>query len=161
MKRGLIFCMLAGILFASCMDDPLESPPAVVDKPMSRFIVTNNESETNPDLISDWENQETITIMDTAKDKVIVDAPWVDQGASTSMPGEFRRNIKKKDGWIMLFHTFKLKTGTNSQNYMCFYNLFTGVINKNSRNHKYRKSNFGLRAVGWRMILLGTARGGV
>ena len=120
--------MLAGILFASCMDDPLESPPAVVDKPMSRFIVTNNESETNPDLISDWENQETITIMDTAKDKVIVDAPWVDQGASTSMPGEFRRNIKKKDGWIMLFHTFKLKTGTNSQNYMCFYNLFTGVI---------------------------------
>lgn len=97
--------------------------------PITRAVVDDNQSSiSNPDLIWNWENISEI-VLNTEKvtSGNSVTTPWTD-GVSSSLSETFRKDIKKEDGWKMLFHTFK-KTGLDSkQNYMCFYNQFTGFI---------------------------------
>lgn len=97
--------------------------------PMTRAIVVDNQgSISNPDLIWNWENISEI-LLNTEKITTgkSVTAPWAD-GPSTVLSETFRKDIKKEDGWKMLFHTFK-RTGLDAkQNYMCFYNQYTGFI---------------------------------
>ena len=97
--------------------------------PMTRAIgVDNQGSISNPDLIWNWENiSEILLNTEIITTGTSVTAPWAD-GPSTVLSETFRKDIKKEDGWKMLFHTFK-RTGLNAkQNYMCFYNQYTGFI---------------------------------
>lgn len=92
----------------------------------TRAIVNNgNESKTNPFLLNDWENVNEIVLNTSGNHKV--SAPWA-TGTSSSLDVDFRKDIKKEDGWVMLFHTFKKKGLDEKQNYMCFYNRFTGFL---------------------------------
>lgn len=96
-----------------------------MDLPITRAIVDSvNVSISNPDLIDNWENIDEI-LLNTSGEAVT--APWCD-GATTHLPSDFRKDIKKKDGWRILFHTFKKIGLDKKQNYICFYNQFTGYI---------------------------------
>lgn len=97
----------------------------------TRAIVTgNNTSISNPNLLNDWENVDTIVIntLGTDTNNKRVTTPWHKEGSSSSLSENFRKDIKKVDGWKMLFHTFKSVGLDEKQNYMCFYNIFTGYI---------------------------------
>lgn len=85
----------------------------------------HNKSVTNPSLLDNWENVQTIELNTSGNHSVT--APWA-SGTSSSLSDTFRKDIKKEDGWTMLFHTFKQKGLDEKQNYMCFYNQFTGVL---------------------------------
>lgn len=132
MKKN--FAALTALLFAmaSCTDDPmLESTPnRMAEAPLSRAIVDPaHVSTSNPNLLNDWENQELIMLnnLNAAQQGDKVTTPWAN-GCMTELLQDFRKDIKKADGWKMLFHTFK-KPGENQDlNYMFFYNIFTGVI---------------------------------
>lgn len=120
---GFIFAMLV-----SCSEDPAITYDSLPHASGSRALVTEDEntSITNPTLIYDWENVETIVL--NSKDSNTVTAPWSNNGPSGSLSEEFMHDIHKADGWDMLFHTFKEKGNDALQNYMCFYNKFTGFL---------------------------------
>ena len=77
----------------------------------------HNQSKTNPTLLNDWENVQTISLNTSGNHNVT--APWAN-GTASSLSESFRKDIKKEDGWVMLFHTFKQKGLDERQNYMLF-----------------------------------------
>ena len=136
MKKTIIYLsFFLGLFIIGCQEDgaPLINQS---DSKFSRHSTTRASlpseslSLTNPDLIFDWENCTEITL-NTMGNGVIqkrVSTPWNPYLSSTALPDEFCKDIKREDGWTMLFHTFE-KEGKNEQmNYMCFYNLFTGYL---------------------------------
>lgn len=130
----LLFSIIAGLFAPSCTDEPTLTPePAEVveTEATSRSIVTDNlSSTTNPNLLSDWENQETIKLNNVLPNgqNEEVTAPWGRGAVSTQLSSEFCKDIKKENGWMMLFHTFNRPGVDNAQSYMCLYNLFTGIL---------------------------------
>lgn len=124
----LFCCAMVVVCFGACAADD-ELSDIVTDSMQTRTIVSENGvSTSNPDLISNWENLSEI-VLNTEKitSGTSVTTPWAD-GSSSPLSESFRKDIKKADGWKMLFHTFK-RTGLDPrQNYMCFYNQYTGFI---------------------------------
>ena len=59
---------------------------------------------------------------------ISVYSPWNENYTEGSLSETFRKDIKKEDGWKMLFHTFKEVGFSPRLNYICFYNQFTGFI---------------------------------
>lgn len=117
----LFFCVL-GSFWVSCQDELETSLNGV----STRVIVDgSNVSVTNPQLLNDWENVQTIVLNVTPEKKVT--SPWFD-GAESHLPSDFCMDIKKEDGWKILFHTFKDLGLDEGQNYICFYNQFTGYV---------------------------------
>ena len=96
----------------------------------TRGLVDNdNVSLSNPNLINNWENIAVIklnTILPNGNCKEVT-SPWA-TGASSFLDEKFRKDIKKEDGWVMLFHTFKKGGLDEHQNYLVFYNQFTSVV---------------------------------
>lgn len=93
---------------------------------MTRVVVNNtNVSISNPYLLENWEKVDRIILNTLGAKEVTV--PW-GSGSSSSLPETFRKDIKKEDGWKMIFHTFKKVGLDEKQNYICFYNQFTGYL---------------------------------
>ena len=82
------------------------------------------ESTSNPNLIDDWESQ-TQVVLNSGR---VEELPWSNNGVSTQLSSDFCKKIKKSEGWTMLMHTFQAVGESRQQNYMMFYNLFTGVV---------------------------------
>lgn len=77
MKPKVLILLLAALSFCACSDDPIE--PAADVALGSRGVVSSaNASSSNPNLISDWENQQTITLNTITFDATAnkVEAPW-------------------------------------------------------------------------------------
>ena len=73
--------------------------------------------------MTDWENVDEITLYNGAR----VAAPWV-QGTTLSSTPEFATDIKKEDGWVMLYHTFKALNTYPNVNDIALYNRLTGFL---------------------------------
>lgn len=141
MKPKVLILLLAALSFCACSDDPIE--PAADVALGSRGVVSSaNASSSNPNLISDWENQQTITLNTITFGATAnkVEAPWA-SSSSTSLNSDFCHDIRKTDGWMMLFHTFKAIGEDVNLNYMCFYNMFTGYLKVFYYNYDESKSS--------------------
>lgn len=103
MKTSLkiIMLLMLAFTFVQCSDDHVE----LLDNngPLSRSITPTEESETNPTLLTDWENCENVVLN---KDGIIATLPWGDGTTSLGLDSKFCKDIKSADGWSMLFHTF-------------------------------------------------------
>lgn len=121
------FLLILVLLLAACSSDE----NLTVQEPAlgSRSIAPIDPSVSNPTLLTDWENCNTIVLNEVSGggQSKIVAAPWAN-GVSTSLDSEFRKDIKKADGWKMLFHTFCQQNVDELQTYMCLYNIFTGYM---------------------------------
>lgn len=74
---------------------------------------------------TDWEDQKDIT---TALGNVFY-TPWVIGDGDANLPESFAYDIKKEDGWKLLFHTFSgIDYSAKDRNYMAFYNIRTGIL---------------------------------
>lgn len=140
MKHTPLLLLLAAAAITACSetDTPVE-PPAQPSEPEIEtpdFINIGRgftsmapvrESETNPTLLTDWENCPTIYLNNGPQEGV--PAPWSNE-TDSDLPNTFCRDIKKSDGWTMLFHTFMNIDNTKEARlaYMCFYNIFTGYV---------------------------------
>lgn len=120
-----IFVVPFIILTISCDSDNLIAETDFETDFSTRSIISDggDVSSTNPYLLTDWEDLSEILL----NTNTVVSTPWVN-GSSTLLSADFRKDIKKEDGWDMLFHTFKKLNHDPGANYMCFYNKFTGVL---------------------------------
>lgn len=128
MKNTIL--LIFAIVLSSCSEGNLavlDSEQFLSDQSLQTraCVDLHNKSVSNPTLLDDWENVQTIALNTSGIHNVT--APW-SNGTASSLSESFRKDIKKEDGWVMLFHTFKQKGLDEKQNYMCFYNQFTGVI---------------------------------
>lgn len=74
---------------------------------------------------TDWENKNSVT---TAIGNTII-LPWASISSDANIPNGLALDIKKEDGWQLLFHTFQgIDVGARDRNYMAFHNLRTGVL---------------------------------
>lgn len=81
-------------------------------------LTTKSESFEN-----DWEN---ITYVTTSTGKKI-DVPWNPHYSNNEIPFEIAFDIKKEDGWQLIFHTFTPEASPYL-NYMIFHNTLTGLL---------------------------------
>lgn len=129
MSRFISILLLAALALVSvqCSEDPAEL--MLSDEPMSRGIAPIDKSETNPNLMTDWENCKTVKLNELGPNGENLEAtlPW-QNGASTTLNSNFCHDIKAADGWSMLFHTFCKSNVDENLSYMCFYNKFTGYL---------------------------------
>lgn len=123
--KNIFLYYISIFLLSSCIDGNLTNENNSIN---ARSIDTDHfSSKTNPNLIEDWENQDEIVLNTTGVIATRVSSPWSVTTSST-LPDDFRHDVKKEDGWIMLFHTFK-DIGLNPKfNYICLYNQFTGYL---------------------------------
>ncbi|MDE5628829.1 MAG: hypothetical protein K2I69_04640 [Muribaculaceae bacterium] len=123
MKKFLLILCIACIVCACNEELPVRQP---LQSPSSRsFVTQGTQSVSNPDLIDNWENVKEIKL-NRSTDNVVA-APWA-AGTQSPLSEAFRTDIKKANGWTMLFHSFEKVGKDAGQNYMCFYNYFTGVL---------------------------------
>ncbi|MBD5233126.1 MAG: hypothetical protein HDS65_02990 [Bacteroidales bacterium] len=120
------FIGLLVVVTTACNSAEIE-PQLPEDVAASRATTPPNQSETNPTLLTDWENCEYIVMYNPSGSKIEATVPWK-SGTSTWLNGDFARDIKREDGWTMLFHTFCSQYRDPRQTYMCFYNKFSGFV---------------------------------
>ena len=123
-----LFFFAAVAIFAACSDSTILPDASELDGG-SRGIIPGEPSESNPSLLSNWENCSSIYLNEVGNSghSISVTPPWRN-GSNTSLNSNFCYDIKKTDGWIMLFHTFTCSDDNPKLNYMCFYNQFSGYV---------------------------------
>lgn len=122
-----LFILAVAIVFTACSDSTI-MPEVHEPNGGSRATVPEEVSESNPALLSDWENCSTIYLNElSGNTPLCVTSPW-ESSAPTNLKTSFRTDIKKTDGWIMLFHTFTRASKNRRLSYMCFYNQFSGYV---------------------------------
>lgn len=126
MKKLSLFILLSAVTIISCNDDPiLTVDENVVDEPATRALSIDQPSISNPTLHDDWENVSTIYLNGGTSS---ISAPWVnEEGGSNIIPLNYREDIKKEDGWIMLSHTI-LDQSSAEPNYILLYNKKRGIV---------------------------------
>lgn len=92
----------------------------------SDYVVDDEHLSTlNPDLLDNWEQVEDIKLPRSGGTRVT--APWED-GFSGEISGTFGRDIRKEDGWEMLFHTFKSDEQMELTDNLCFYHADLQIV---------------------------------
>lgn len=129
MNRFLSLLLLLTLALASvqCSDNIVETMEP--DGPLGRGIAPVDKSETNPTLLTDWENCKTVKLNELGPNgqNLEVTLPW-QNGTNTALNSNFCHDIKAADGWSMIFHTFCKSNEDVNLSYMCFYNKFTGYL---------------------------------
>lgn len=113
-----LFVGIACLLFIACSDE--EKMLGYEQLAITRAV---NESYSSS-LIDDWENQVKVRISSGEE----VNLPWAPSASIDIGYYDFFNDIKKEDGWTMLFHTFDVASAFQQSDYMFFYNQFTGFV---------------------------------
>lgn len=136
MKRKLFMIISVLTMIVACQDEKtnyqLSNNEINMDNGMNIVYPLSKEfqsklSQTRSDFSSfetNWENMQEIT---TAYGHTF-ELPWSSL-SDANIPFDLVTDIKKEDGWQLLFHTFNgTDTGAKDRNYMAFYNQRTGVF---------------------------------
>lgn len=121
-------------------------------RPETKSLSNDFPSTSNPELKDNWENVDIIYLNAWNYPGACIDAPWIyKEGSSNGIPIDFRTDIKKKDGWKMLFHTL-LKSTLLEPNYIIFYNPEKMLI----KGFYYSLTPFLNRSFEWVMTMYDT-----
>lgn len=140
MKTKLYFIglLFIGLLLASCQSNEIELKNMVQQNktsdselakgnifPLSKEYKDNTPTTRNGTTFeTDWENHKSITLASGN----VVNLPW-SSVTDGNIPVNVAFDIKKEDGWEMIFHSFIESEGVqNHRNYMIFHNLRTGIL---------------------------------
>ena len=126
MKRicFIVLSLLLSSITFSCSDKDVQISKETTSSSLTRALSANDSSISNPTLHRDWENVNTIYLNGGGQ----IDAPWlVKEGNSMNIPENYRTDIKKEDGWIMLSHTL-LSQSSSEPNYILLYNPNRGIV---------------------------------
>jgi len=127
MKRKKLLatiCICISAFLISCNKQDIEQEVVNNSRPLTKALSADEQSISNPNLHEDWENITTVKLNSGGE----IDAPWVVKGGnSMNIPLNYRTDIKKEDGWIMLSHTL-LNQSSLEPNYILLYNKNTGII---------------------------------
>lgn len=124
--KNTICIIICTLFFWSCQSDNLENVKKAeqtaeyfdrnVTYPMD--ITTRSTDE----LSTSWETIDQIILPSGS----LVYTPWNTNYSKSTIPTEYRSDIKKADGWNLIAHT--VNGEESGLNYLFFYNRFTGML---------------------------------
>jgi len=121
MKRKNVIFIVLGLSAMSCQKEivkPENGPLDFTKKSQNQTFLFPQISTT----YFDWETNSHINITDGSS-RIL---PWV-SGAATSIPSFILEDYKKADGWELIYNLCR-EPGELGQNYIMFYNKFTGIL---------------------------------
>lgn len=122
--------MSLSMIFCNCQDDVLkntEQEYSINEKFMSGIVYPKSQSYSTKSnsFETNWENMNFI-LTTTGKELYL---PWSTGLSDPNIPISLAFDIKKEDGWEMLFHTFNTTDSeTDNRHFMAFYNIRTGLM---------------------------------
>lgn len=121
LKRAYSFLALAVLLLSGCSDEIPIPTNDITKKTEIRCVTTRSIAS----FEDDWENIDMVKL-DNMENPIYM--PWSSYG-SVNFTKTVGKDIKKRDGWILLRHSFNSNEHSDlKQPYMIFYNLATGDL---------------------------------
>jgi len=105
----------AAIFFMSCSQDELTTYDIDSEEQVSKILKNYASSQV-------WENKQTVKL----KSGITVNTPWSSNVVQTNIPKATREDIKSVDGWVFVYSNLDATSGKD--NYIIFYNRFTGIL---------------------------------
>ena len=122
--RKFVVLSLLTIGLVACQDESLDvGIPQEMKSSEGVVYPMQSMSRNVSSLDTDWENMTNIQL--SANENIYF--PWANNGSDSNMPYSFVMDIKKEDGWKMLFHSFTPEAESNIR-YMALYNQRTGFL---------------------------------
>lgn len=123
---SLTFLLSLGVI--SCQENSFEDNNPEKKFSLSADDITYPSSDyikstrsIDPSFENNWEDMNILVT-----DHGTFELPWAQEITDSNLPIDFAYDIKKEDGWKMLFHTFN--SVDDEKNYMAFYNQRTGML---------------------------------
>lgn len=117
----VLFSMLSASFIASCSNDIIDD---FDDVPTDYEIY--NVSAVNEDFMTNWENIQTVKV-NTTNGIDSTATPWSQDATITVLPDEICFDVKKKDGWEMVFSSLG-DPNIKDANYFALYNRYLGTL---------------------------------
>lgn len=120
-----IFILLSIFVCFSCTGNEIDS---TISSKCSNITVNNEETNDS------WINHE-YCFLNGSQD--LVKAPWAENNVVTTIPSGIRKDVKEKDGWVILYSSMKIngyerdynyQPTDKSANYILFYNHYSGML---------------------------------
>lgn len=129
MRKSILY-LVAPLILLSCQNDSTYMDNIDTISAISAYspVLLNEQphipSISNPKLQYEWENIEEIYLNGGKK----IAPPWIFKpGNSNNIPKDFAMDIKKTDGWSLIFHSLSDREEAEG-NYIYFYNKNRGVL---------------------------------
>ena len=127
MKQLILFVFITLIL-TGCYNEDYKSE----EQQNSTYIARNTRSTDIPN--DTWTNYNYCTIKGHSE---LIRTPWAENNVTTTIPIGIRKDVKKEDGWDILFSSVKINNYSQPYNYqetdkgvnyIIFYNHFNGLL---------------------------------
>lgn len=127
MKQLILFVFITLIL-TGCYNEDYKSE----EQQSSTYIARNTRSTDIPN--DTWTNYDYCTIKGHSE---LIRTPWAENNVTTTIPIGIRKDVKKEDGWDILFSSVKINNYSQPYNYqetdkgvnyIIFYNHFNGLL---------------------------------
>lgn len=120
--KKIIYLILVTIGMSACNDEFSEYNNTLINSPECIVYPMKLSQSRASSFETDWENMNQVTISESE----CINLPWGDI-KDANMPYTFVMDIKKEDGWKMLFHTLTPEAESNMR-YIALYNQRTGLL---------------------------------
>ena len=120
--KKIIYLILVTIGMSACNDEFSEYNNTLINSPECIVYPMKLSQSRASSFETDWENMNQVTISESE----CINLPWGDI-KDANMPYTFVMDIKKEDGWKMLFHTLTPEAESNMR-YIALYNQRTGFL---------------------------------
>lgn len=127
MKQLILFVIIT-FIFIGCNNEDYKS-----EELQNTTYITRSTRST--DIPNDtWTNYDYCTIKGHSE---LIKAPWAENNVITTIPTGIRKDVKKEDGWDILFSSVKITNYSQpynyqetdkGANYIIFYNHFNGLL---------------------------------
>lgn len=131
-KRSFLSLLMLTLGLCSCNDSllPTEemSQNPIVREDLDGTYPYSQQCVTRGISVPDWESWKKVKLSSGTVESDSVAVPWAnDDLVTTIIPTQIRKDIKKENGWMLVKYTVNGNWGKNN-NYMFFYNKYTGIL---------------------------------
>ncbi|MBS6238733.1 MAG: hypothetical protein KH897_10270 [Bacteroides sp.] len=134
MNTKILLMLLIATFFYSCNDEVLKTTETsaqtfgVIEPITDGVYPYSLFAKTRSTTIPNWEEWEKVRLSSGAIATDSVAVPWADEAlVITTIPTQVRKDIKKENGWMLVKYTINGNWGKDN-NYMFFYNKYTGIL---------------------------------
>lgn len=152
-KKIFLLLLIIATGLSSCNDTflPVEEVPSKISiqEEIDGVYPYSQKSVTRGISVPNWENWEKVRLSSGAIETDSVAVPWAENAlVTTIIPTQIRKDIKKENGWMLIKYTVNGNWGKNN-NYMFFYNKYTGIL----KVFYYLESTVGSSSGIWQLVV--------
>lgn len=131
-KKNFLLLLIVATGLSSCNDLLLSTDEVLtesfIEEDIDGIYPYSQQCATRAISVPNWESWEKVRLSSGVAETDSVAVPWADNAlVTTVIPTQIRKDIKKENGWMLIKYTVNGNWGKNN-NYMFFYNKYTGIL---------------------------------